>query len=934
MIQLDLKALFARLNPFVRQALEDGAGLALARSHYEIGVEHLLRKLLDEPAGDVPLLLAHAQIDVARLRHAVDTALAELKSGNAGRPVFAPLLTEWVQDAWMVSSVTLGQTRIRSAALLLALLERSGYYVAGMAYAQILRPVQASALREAFASVCEASLEGPAQDAPEAGGVGGAGSAMGGQATGPAGESALMRFCEDFTAKAVAGKIDPVFGRDAEIRQIIDILARRRKNNPICVGEPGVGKTALVEGLALRIAEGDVPESMLGTRLLGLDLGLLEAGASVKGEFERRLRQVIDEVKASAQPVILFIDEAHMLIGAGGQAGGGDAANLLKPALARGELRTIAATTWSEYKKYFEKDAALARRFQLVKLDAPDVAATIHILRGLKDAYEKSHGVTIRDDALVAAAELSHRYITGRQLPDKAVDLLDTAAARVRISQNVKPAELEQVERTLLALSRERAALSRDASFGYGDQAARLLQIEEACAALKAQQATLTARWQAERQAALALLAQRGPAPGAEQAAAADEASGAAADEATAAVAEAQTGAAPAAALTLQAARAALEALQGDDPLLFTDVGPETVAKVVADWTGIPLGRLQRDRAATVMALADTLKARIRGQEGALERIVDIVKSASSGLKDPLQPLGVFLLTGPSGVGKTETALSIADHLFGGEAALVTINMSEFQERHTVSRLVGSPPGYVGYGEGGLLTEAVRQRPYSVVLLDEVEKAHLDVVNICYQIFDKGTLSDGEGRDVDFSNTVVFLTANLASEQIVDACAKAEAAGVAPDLDALVAQITPALAKHFKPALLARMTVIPYVTLPASALEGIVRLKLARISERLQSGSHIALSFAPEVVQAITQRCHEVESGARNIDFIVRKHVLPRLSDVLLAAQCDGRVLRAVQVSVAPDGSFAVTAQDADSDAEANANAVVEVATLPTEVAS
>ncbi|MFL9950512.1 type VI secretion system ATPase TssH [Paraburkholderia agricolaris] len=893
MIQLGLKPLFARLNIHNWAALEDAAGFALSRNHYEITVEHLLRKLLDEPSADVPLLLGQEGVDVARLRDALERQLAGLNTRNTGRPVFSPLLSEWLQDAWLVASVTLGQEQIRGAGLLLALLERRGYYVAGSAYAAALEAVSAERVRDAFAAVSEQSCEGGTPRAEGASGARDDGAAA-------RGDSALARFCEDFTAKAAAGRIDPVFGRDAEIRQMVDILARRRKNNPICVGEPGVGKTAVVEGLALRIATGDVPGNLAGARLLGLDLGLLEAGASVKGEFESRLRGVIDEVKASTQPIILFIDEAHMMVGAGGQTGGGDAANLLKPALARGELRTIAATTWREYKKYFEKDPALARRFQVVKLDEPDVATTVQILRGLRTAYEASHGVMIRDEALVAAATLSHRYITGRQLPDKAVDLLDTAAARVKIALAVKPAAVERIERTLAALIREADALTRDASFGYGDQAPRLADIAAERAALDTELDALTKRWQAERAAMRDLLDARR-------------------EEADDAAVTAHRGSAvdDAPADPRRCAAAALRELQGDDPLLFADVDADTVAKVVSDWTGVPLGRIQRDRAAIVMSLADTLKSRIRGQDAALERIAVQIKAASSGLKDPTQPLGVFLLAGPSGVGKTETALAVADMLFGGEQSLVTINMSEFQERHTTSRLVGSPPGYVGYGEGGLLTEAVRQRPYATVLLDEVEKAHLDVVNLFYQVFDKGVLCDGEGRDIDFSNTVVFLTSNLAAEQIAAACERAAAQGVEADLDSVVREIHPVLARHFKPALLARTTVVPFLSLPPAALRGIVTLKLAKIAQRLLAGNRVALTFAPEVADAITQRCTEVDSGARNIDFIIRRHVLPQLSDVLLAAQCDGRTPGALHMSVDAGGQWIVSetpggATDAD----------------------
>ena len=896
MMLVELKPLFARLNPPCTAALEAAAGLTLARNHYEISIEHYLHRLLDDSGGDLMRILQHFDIDVLRFSAQLDDALGKLKSGNPGRPVFSGLLTQWVQDGWLTASVTLGRPRIRSGALLLALIGRISYYAAGTAWGETLRTISRDALLNDFDAVVQDSTEQDHDRAPAS-----EGGAQGGSLSPK--EDAIARFCEDFTDKARAGKIDPVFGRDAEIRQMIDILARRRKNNPICVGDPGVGKTAVVEGLALRIVEGDVPEFLRDTRLLGLDLGLLEAGASVKGEFENRLRGVIDEIKASVQPVILFIDEAHMLIGAGGAAGGSDAANLLKPALARGELRTVAATTWAEYKKYFERDPALTRRFQLIKLDEPGTETALQILRGLKDRYEAVHGVTVRDDALRAAAELSDRYITGRLLPDKAVDLLDTAAARVRISLGVKPAELERLERAMMGLERERAALVRDQEHGHHVDPARLAEIDDETRALQEQHEALQARWQTERDAALRVLALRqqiarlahdvpSEPPGvavaavvtdtAETTGAMEPMDGAEADdvvEAVEAVDAASGDERDALDAQLAQARSDLLAVQQDPPLVFTEVGPDTVAQVVSDWTGVPLGKMQRDSAGSVLKLADELKGRIRGQDQAIEQVAAVLKAAQSGLRDPGQPLGVFLLVGPSGVGKTETALAVADELFGGEQALTVINMSEFQEKHTVSRLVGSPPGYVGYGEGGVLTEAVRKRPYSVVLLDEVEKGHLDVLNLFYQVFDKGMLADGEGRLIDFSNTVIFLTSNLATDQIT-----AATVGERPHADDLTEQIRPVLSQHFKPALLARMTVVPYYTLSADALGGIVQQKLDRTAERLYAANRVRLEFDTDVAQTIAARCTEVETGARNIDFILRKSLLPHISDVLLSA--------------------------------------------------
>ncbi|MDN5842474.1 MAG: type VI secretion system ATPase TssH [Alcaligenaceae bacterium] len=881
MMLVELKPLFAHLNAYCSGALEGAAGLTLARNHYEIGVEHMLRRLLDDPDSDAARILKHFDIDPLRLAAQLDDSLAQLKNGNPGRPVFAGVLTEWVQESWLAASITLGERRIRSGALLLALAARLGYYGAGTQWVDTLRGISKEALASHFDEITAGSPEIDLSNAGDA-------SAGAGGSTPQRGEEAIGQFCEDFTAKAAAGKIDPVFGRDNEIRQMIDILARRRKNNPICVGEPGVGKTAVVEGLALRIAHNDVPEFLHGTRVLGLDLGLLEAGASVKGEFEKRLRGVIDEIKASSQPIILFIDEAHMLIGAGGQTGGADAANLLKPALARGELRTIAATTWSEYKKYFEKDAALARRFQLVKLDEPDTATAIQILRGLKDRYEAAHGVIVRDDAIVAAAELSSRYITGRLLPDKAVDLLDTAAARVRIGMGIKPAELEEFEHQLAGLERERGALQRELGYQPGAHSERLAAITDETTELQARHDALHARWQAQKDAAdevIALRAQIDAAPEDPKLLAA-----------------------------LQTAHDKLIELQGDEPLFFIETDPDAVARVVSDWTGVPLGKMQRDAVGDILSLAENMKARIRGQDHAIDKITAAVKAAQSGLRDPRQPMGIFLLVGPSGVGKTETALAVADQLFGGEQSLVSVNMSEFQEKHTVSRLVGSPPGYVGYGEGGILTEAVRKRPYSVVLLDEVEKAHPDVLNLFYQVFDKGTLSDGEGRVIDFSNTVVFLTSNLATDEITALTRETR-----PDPDTLSEAIHPLLAKYFKPALLARMTVVPYYTLPPAYLTGIVDLKLGRLAQRLSSANRISLDFGPEVSETIAARCTEVDSGARNIDFILGKSLTPALSDAVLSAMAQGRSLTKLRVDAGQDGNWRIEPEFNASDDRAAA---------------
>jgi type VI secretion system protein VasG len=873
MILADLKSLISYLNPYCTKSLEAAAGQCLSRTHYEITVEHFLAGLLSDLNADIPLILRNSQIDAAQVQRGVERTIEQFPTGNSAKPVFSPLLLELVQDAWLIASVNLYEKRIRSGAMLIGLLARSGFFASGQ-YADLLRGLNRDTVTSRFGALTEGSIEttATATAAP------GASDATVASDDG----SALGRFCVDFTAKASAGEIDPVFGRDHEIRQIVDILARRRKNNPIVVGDPGVGKTAVVEGLALRIVEKDVPDLLRDERVLGLDMGLLEAGAGVRGEFENRLKSVIAEIKASPKPIILFIDEAHTLVAAGGAAGSNNAANLLKPALARGELRTIAATTWSEYKKYFEKDAALARRFQLVKLDEPSGETTAGILRGLKDKYEEVHGVIVRDDAVVAAADLSNRYITGRQLPDKAVDLLDTSAARVKISLSSKPDVLEDSERRIQALERERTAIERDRENGQPVDEQRLKDIELERCNLANEVDRLREHWQAEKELAHNLLSLRG------QLHEASRSDNASVSSTTSALRE-----------QVEAAAKALKELQGDKPIIRTEVDPDVIAKVVSDWTGIPLGKVLRDQAKNVLDLADNLRSRVRGQDQALEVIAQVIRSAKSGLKDPQQPMGVFLLVGPSGVGKTETALSIADLLFGGEQSAVVLNMSEFQEKHTVSRLIGSPPGYVGYGEGGVLTEAVRQRPYSVVLLDEIEKAHLEVLNLFYQVFDKGMLSDGEGRVIDFKNTVIFLTSNLSSDVITELC-KTER----PEVDTVMAAIRPILSDHLKPALLARMAVVPYYTLDADSLKEIVRIKLNKLCARLAANHRMQLTYSDGAVDQIAARCTEVETGARNVDFILNLTVLPQLSREILVQMSTGTTPSTVRLDLTEDGGF------------------------------
>ncbi len=871
MITVDIKSLLGRLNSYCTRSLEAAAGLCVSRAHYEVTVEHLLAKLMDDTQSDLPLILRHFDIDGSRIQKAVAQSLEEFRTGNAAKPVFSPLLLELIQEAWLTCSVDLAETRVRSGALILAFLNRSTQFATG-AYVDLLGSISRDALLSQFWDILKGSSETPTEREKSA------------EEGVPTDGTALAKFCVDFTAKAQADEIDPVFGRDPEIRQMVDILARRRKNNPIVVGEAGVGKTAVVEGLALRVVQGDVPDLLRDVSILGLDMGLLQAGAGMRGEFENRLKSVINEIKSSEKPIILFIDEAHTLIGAGGAAGASDAANLLKPALARGELRTVAATTWSEYKKYFEKDAALARRFQLVKLDEPSEETAILILRGLKQKYEEAHHVVMRDDAVEAAAVLSSRYMSGRQLPDKAVDLLDTSAARVKVLLTAKPDAIEDKERSVQALEREKGALERDQLHGIDVDEERRQEIEAELAELNSEVGELKDRWLKEQSLAHQIIdlrkslyeANNQDTPDAETENQLKE--------------------------QIAQATAELESFQGDAPLVKVEVDPDVVAKVVSDWTGIPLGKVMRDEALNIINLEENLKKRIKGQDGALGFITRAIKSAKAGIEDPNRPLGIFLLVGPSGVGKTETGLAIADLLFGGENFTVTINMSEFQEKHTVSRLIGSPPGYVGYGEGGELTEAVRQRPYSVVLLDEVEKAHPEVMNLFYQVFDKGMLADGEGRAIDFKNTVLFLTSNLGTDVIAELCAGDEI----PPIDTISAAIRPILSNHFKPALVARMTVVPYFTLSPDIMKDIVALKLEKLVNRLAETHKMLLNYAPEVLDQIAARCTEVETGARNIDYIMTGSIMPRMSQEILTRMGEGEMPAEVHLGLAEEGSFKI----------------------------
>jgi type VI secretion system protein VasG len=883
----DLRRLIGRFDPNVIQHFQGATNLCVTRTHYEITPEHLLMRMLDETTGDVTQIFNAFKVNRGPIRGALQRILDELPVGHRGKPVLSAKLVELFQSAAVMAD-EFGFEQLRTGLVILAFVLNPGHTRVNEFTPELAR-IDVDQLRDHFHEIVLGSSESGA--AAGAGPAPGRGSAEGG---------ALAQFTVDLTAKAAANEIDPVFGREHEIRQMIDIFARRRKNNPLLVGEPGTGKTAIVEGLALRITQGDVPPTLKGVKLITLDLGLLQAGAGVKGEFENRLKNVIKEIKASETPIITFIDEAHTLIGAGAAAGGSDAANLLKPALARGELRTVAATTWSEYKKYFEKDAALERRFQLVRCDEPSVDDAIVMLRGLKDHYEKHHKVIILDEAVTAAARISKRYISGRYLPDKAVDLLDTSAARVAVGLSTRPGLLEDLDRQINNLDTAIAAVHRDEAGGTQPDADSLAEMQASRAALLQDREKWETRWKTELDAVNRVRELRGRLTAYRQPqdqAPADTA-------AVSGKAEAKTAEEPADDAELREqigkAMAALEEIQGDQPLLHPHVDSAAVAAIVSDWTGIPVGNMVKDEITAALEMENRLRERVVGQDHAISVVAEKLRTSRAGLGNPLQPMGVFLCVGPSGVGKTELALAVADLLFGGEGFLTTINMSEFMESHTVSQLKGSPPGYVGYGEGGVLTEAVRQHPYSVVLLDEVEKAHPDVMNLFYQVFDKGQLADGEGRVVNFKNTVVFLTSNLGTDVIQSMCESGEE--IKPD--DLKEAIYPHLRNHFKPALVARTTVIPFRTLGADILKTIARMKLRKVGERLAATHRMAFNVDEPVYAQIAARCNQVDVGARQIDHILDQTVLPDLSRRLLEKMTDETMPKAVQMGVTEAGEF------------------------------
>jgi len=933
MLHVDLKPLVGKLNETCRRTLEGAAALCLSRTNYNVEVEHWLFKLLETTDSDVAAALRHFEIDPSRVCKDVSRGLDVLKTGNARAPAFSPDTVDLIRGAWLVASISFDAPKVRTGHLLLALLSDDSLNRVIRDASPEFEKLSAEDLRKNFISITARSSENEESKSGTSKAAEGA--------KRPEGGGALDKFTVDLTARARRGEIDPVRCREAEIRQVVDILTRRRQNNPILTGEAGVGKTAVVEGFAIRIVENDVPPALRNVQVRTLDLGLLQAGAGIKGEFENRLKSVIEEVKASSRPVILFIDEAHTLIGAGGQAGQGDAANMLKPALARGELRTIAATTWAEYKKYFEKDAALARRFQVVKIEEPDEDSAVKMVRGLCETLEKHHNVRIVDEAVDQAVRLSHRYLSGRQLPDKAISLIDTASARVAIGQSTVPPAVEECRWRIRHASLEIDILKREIAAG-ASHTERLGEREAEKAAAAAELKDLEARWKKESE----LVAQIRPIRAQLEASAATPSvpsgngqgvTGSAASsppspgdvpgtKATSPTPplpsrEGQGMAAspkpsghlgqqdkPLTPEQLDALRSQLRDLesqlkeiQGENPLMQACVDGQAVAEVISGWTGIPVGRMVKDEIRAVLSLKGSMQRRIVGQDHALEVISQSIRTSRAGLTDPRRPIGVFLLVGTSGTGKTETAITLAELLYGGEQNMTVINMSEFKEEHKVSLLMGSPPGYVGYGEGGVLTEAVRRRPYSVLLLDEIEKAHPGVQDIFYQVFDKGTLRDGEGRDIDFKNSVIIMTSNAGSELMMSMCSDP---ATCPNAEQLREAIHPELLKVFKPAFLGRINVVPYYPLTDDVLRRIVELQLKGIGRRVESTYRASFQYTPDLVGTVAARCTEVDTGARNIDHILSHSLLPQLSEQFLARMAEGHPIKSVRVSMSPKGEF------------------------------
>ena len=908
MNSLSLKHLVGKLNPTCRKALEAAAGLCQSNTHYEVEIEHLLIKLVEDDTNDTSRILTYFEIDKSRVQTQLTTTISRFKTGNGRTPALSPRLPKLISKAWLLATIQYQSNIISSGHLFLTLLDKPYFSASVLNSAKALGDISVETLAESFSDITVNSSE--QKFAPKM-----TPSTMrgGGDETVTAvGTTALDQYTINLTERARAGQIDPVIARDDEIRQMADILIRRRQNNPILTGGAGVGKTVVVEGFALRIIQGDVPGPLKDVEVRTLDLGLLQAGAGIKGEFENRLKTVINEVKASPTPIILFIDEAHTMIGAGGSQGAGDAANLLKPALAKGEVRTIAATTWAEYKKYFEKDAALSRRFQVIKIEEPDEEKALLMMRGIAPLFESHHGVTITDDALIDSVRLSMRYISGRKLPDKSVSVIDTACARVAMGFNAIAPPIEACQRRIEKIDCELERL-RDEQYLGRDHLERIDALAKEQLQTRDELQNLEQRWQQEIDLVDQIKAIRG--------------------SIRQYVEEENTEELDRDRIRLLTLESELDQIQQNEPLLKVEVDSQTICDVISGWTGIPTGRMLTDEIPAVLNLEGSLQKRIIGQDQALGAIARVVRTAHAGIDDPSKPTGVFLLVGPSGVGKTETALALSELLYGGEQNMVTINMSEYQEAHTVSGLKGSPPGYVGYGEGGVLTEAVRRRPYSVVLLDEIEKAHPDVTELFYQVFDKGMLEDGEGRRIDFKNTLIILTSNIGTDLIMKHCYDDPSA--APDMDTLKTMLTPNLQERFKPAFLGRLQVVPYYPISDEIMALIIRLKLSRIQDRMDLNRKIELTYAGEVVDAIAARCTEVDSGARNVDHILTDTLLPELSRRILEKMADDIKINTIHVTADAQGfGFEFNQTDpepAEPDEPAESDEVTDAVALETD---
>jgi type VI secretion system protein VasG len=894
MVTIDLKSLVGRLNETARNAMEGAAGICLARTHYNVEVEHWLLKLLEVRDSDIVAILEKFDVDLGRLVQDLNRELDRIKGGNTRAPALSPTLVDVSKNAWMLASVEYGLPVATSAHILAALLLDDTLRQTTSALSGELRKIKPESLREVTRAIVGSTAESATSM------MGDTSSNNSDASATPSSTPSLDKFTVNLTEDAKKGKIDPILGRDEEIRQIIDILIRRRQNNPILTGEAGVGKTAVIEGFALRIASGDVPEALKDVSVRALDLGLLQAGASVKGEFENRLKSVISEVKASPQPIIMFIDEAHTLIGAGGKEGQGDAANLLKPALARGELRTIAATTWAEYKKYFERDPALTRRFQVVKIEEPSEEKAINMMRAIAGMLQNHHGVNIMDEAIVDSVKLSSRYITSRQLPDKSVSLLDTACARVSLSQSATPESIENTRRNITQATTTIKSLEREHA-AHGNHQEKIDELIAMKETLSEQLVEQEAQWEKE----LALVTTihdlqkqietsfnaKAKAELAEPKAEGEEVDESLLTEEALATIKQE----------LQSLMGELHELQGDDPMIQVNVGAQAIAEVVANWTGIPVGKMVSNEIKSIMGLKDSLEKRVIGQDHALEAIAECIKTSRAGLTDPRKPVGVFFMVGSSGIGKTETALALANELYGGEQNITSINMSEFKEEHKVSMLLGSPPGYVGYGEGGVLTEAARRKPHSIILLDEMEKAHPGVQDIFYNLFDKGTIKDGEGRDIDFRNTIIIMTSNAGEEHIRAICDQCE---TLPDPEVLLDNFRPQLLNYFKPAFLGRTTVIPYYPLGDENLLKICKINMNRIAKRVKEHYNATFSYNEDVMLHIVARSQEVDTGARNIENILTRTLLPEMAVECLTRMSNDQAITHINVDVCEEGLF------------------------------